>query len=86
MRTIPRIKLPFPRRGGNGENDPVAVPSTLASNNPGGFLASPGIALQHSSTLGGDNGDVAEERLKVRYQLVMMTISMKTIARALEVQ
>ena len=62
LRTIPRIKLPFPRRGGNVENDPVAVPSTLASTNPRGSLANPGIVVQHSSTLGGGNGDAAEEK------------------------
>ena len=62
LRRIPQIKLPFPRRGGNVENDPVAVPSTLASTNPRGSLANPGIVVQHSSTLGGGNGDAAEEK------------------------
>ena len=50
------------RRGGNIENETVAVSSTLASTNPSGSLANPGIVIHLSSTLGGGNGDIAEEK------------------------
>ena len=65
----------------------MAVPSTLASTNPRGSLANPGIVVQHSSTLGGGNGDASEE--KTESQVPVGTAddnSMKTIAKALEVQ
>ena len=58
------------RRGGNIENDPLAVQSTLASTNPsGGSLANPGIVIQLSTTLGGCNADIAEEKAESQAQV-----------------
>ena len=56
---------------------------TLASTNPSGRPANPGIVIQLSITHGGGNSDIAKEEAE-RYQLVMMTMSMKTIAKALK--
>ena len=52
------------------ENDPVAASSTLASTNPSGSLANPGIAIQLSSTLGGGNGDIAKEKTESQVPVI----------------
>ena len=72
------------RRGGNIENDPLAVQSTLASTNPSGSLANLALSYNLVLPLAVAMQISQKKRQKVRYQLVLMMISVKTIAKALE--